>query len=103
MRPIRLLITPLFVLTAWSAVLAGGQTANDPRAPRDYRGVSTVVPGIFLTPASHAPFFGDVEILSHERLPDGTEHVTTARNHLARSSSGRIYQERHPMAPIAAQ
>ena len=57
------------------------------------------MPGIFLTPASNAPFFGDVEILSHERLPDGTEHVTTARNYLARSSSGRIYQERHPMAP----
>lgn len=100
MSPMRLhLAMPLFALTVWGAVPAGAQMAYTARAPRDYRGVFTVVPGIFLTPAPNAPFSGDVEILSHEKLPDGTEHITTARNHLARSSSGRIYQERHPLEP----
>ena len=75
-----------------------GQVGARGYMPPDSAGVGTAVPGIFLTPAANAPFSAEVEIVSHEKLPDGTEHVTAARNHMARSSSGRIYQERHAMA-----
>ncbi len=68
-----------------------------PRMPRAYRGVETVVGGIFVTPVAGAPFSATVEIVSHEKLPDGTEHVTTTRDHIARASSGRIYNERRRM------
>lgn len=73
------------------------------RLPPGYRGVTEAVPGIFLTPVPNAPFSGTVEIVSHSKLPDGSEEVTTAENHLARSSSGRIYQERHPMVAPGLQ
>lgn len=89
------------LVLACAGALAHGQIAYDAPLPHDYPGVDVVVPGIFLTPVPNAPFSGGVEILSHEKLPDGTEHIVTARNHLARSSSGRIYQERHPLAAAA--
>lgn len=94
------LVTAAVLMVAGSAVWATAQSSQGQRLPPGYRGVQQAVPGIFLTPVPNAPFSADVEIVSHEKLPDGTEHITTARNHLARSSSGRIYQERHPMAAV---
>jgi hypothetical protein len=87
---------------ALSTALAHGQTAspgaNNPNAPRttipDYPGVRTEVPGIWLPPVANAPFTATVDILTHEKLPDGTERIRTTTNHIARSSSGRIYNER---------
>ena len=81
-----------------NALVCAAQVGSRGRMPPDYSGVGTVVPGIFLTPVANAPFSAETEIVSHEKLPDGTEHMTTSRNHMARSSSGRIYQERHPLA-----
>ena len=66
--------------------------------PPGYSGVQSRVPGIFLTPVANAPFTGQVDIVSHHKLPDGTEQVTTARNTLARTSSGKVYQEYHFLA-----
>ena len=57
------------------------------------------VDGIFVTPVPNAPFSATVEIVSHEKLPNGTEHVVTTRNHIARSSSGRIRNERRQLVP----
>jgi hypothetical protein len=74
------------------------QNAEQPM-PRDYRGVQTRIGGIFVTPIANAPFSADVEIVSHIRLPDGSEHVVTTINHIARMSSGRIYNERRRMVP----
>jgi len=69
--------------------------------PRDYRGVETIVPGIFVTPVPNAPFSATVEILSHESLPDGSETNLTTTAHIARSSSGRIYNERRQLVPAS--
>ncbi|WP_158945203.1 hypothetical protein [Granulicella sp. S190] len=72
---------------------------NQQQMPRDYRGVQTLVPGIFVTPVPNAPFSATVEILSHETLPDGSENVRTTKAHIARASSGRIYNERRQLVP----
>lgn len=72
---------------------------NQQQMPRDYRGVQTIVPGIFVTPVPNAPFSATVEILSHEILPDGTTNTHTTTAHISRSSSGRIYNERRQLVP----
>ena len=71
--------------------------------PRPYRGVSVRVGGIFVTPVANAPFSATVQIVSHETLPNGSEHVVTTVNHVARSSSGRIYNERRALVSTAFQ
>ena len=67
--------------------------------PRDYRGVNVQVPGIFVTPVPNAPFSAKVDIVSQQKLPDGTVEVRTTTDHIARQSSGRIYNERRQMVP----
>ena len=67
---------------------------------RDYRGPSIRIPGIFLTPVPNAPFSASVKIVSHEKLSDGTEHVVMTMNHIARASSGVIYNERRSLVPV---
>ena len=60
-----------------------------------YRGPQVHNPRcLFVTPVPNAPFTADVDINSHQKLPDGTENIRTAINHIARDSSGRIYNER---------
>jgi hypothetical protein len=78
-------------------VLASISHAQNQQMPRDYRGVQTIVPGIFVTPIPNAPFTAVVEILSHETLPDGSTNTHTTTAHIARSSSGRIYNERRQL------
>jgi hypothetical protein len=79
--------------------IAVGTAQNQQQMPRDYRGVQTIVPGIFVTPVPNAPFSAVVEILSHENLPDGSVNTLTTTAHIARSSSGRIYNERRQLVP----
>ena len=84
-----------------SAAALTAQTPNQQRTmPPDYRGVQTVVPGIFVTPIPNAPFTATVDILSHEKLPNGTENVRTTSAQIARDSSGRIYNERRVLVPV---
>jgi hypothetical protein len=90
--PATLCFLPLLAIAQVSAV-------PGPRMPPDYRGVQTFVPGIFLTPIPNAPFTASVEIITHQKLPDGTEVVRTTTNHIARDSAGRIYNERRMMVP----
>lgn len=79
--------------------IASGPAQSQQQMPRDYRGVQTIVPGIFVTPIPNAPFAAVVEILSHETLPDGSTNTHTTTAHIARSSSGRIYNERRQLVP----
>jgi hypothetical protein len=74
---------------------------NQQQMPRDYRGVQTLIPGIFVTPVPNAPFSATVEILSHEEMPDGSINTRTTTNHIARASSGRIYNERRQLVPTS--
>jgi hypothetical protein len=86
--------------TAFSFLFAALSFAqNQPQMPRDYRGVETNVPGIFVTPVPNAPFSATVDILSHETLPDGSVNTRTTTAHVARASSGRIYNERRQLVP----
>ena len=67
--------------------------------PPDYRGVQIHIPGIFVTPVPNAPFSATVDIVSHEKLSDGTTSIRTTINHIARDSAGRIYNERRMLVP----
>src|SRR5580698_5662220 len=83
----------LFAIALSLAALAGAQ-ATKQLMPRDYRGVQTNIGGIFVTPVPNFPFTADVEVVSHIKTTDGNEHVVTTTEHIARASSGRIYNER---------
>ena len=65
--------------------------------PPDYRGVSVRIPGVFVTPVPNAPFSATVEIVSKQKLEDGSLNVRTTVNHIARDAAGRIYNERRQM------
>jgi hypothetical protein len=67
--------------------------------PREYRGPQIRIPGIFVTPIPNAPFTAKVEIISHELLPNGSVDIRTSTAHIARSSSGRIYNELRQLVP----
>jgi hypothetical protein len=97
--PSSLAAIPLFAVTALTSAQAPApQTAP---MPRPYPGVQTRIPGIFVTPVPNAPFTAKVEIISHEILPDGSVNIRTTVNHVARSSSGRIYNERRQLVPTS--
>ncbi len=91
-----LLLCGVSVAAGWS------QTASERPVPRDYRGMQVFVDGIYVTPVAGAPFTAKVQIVSHQKLADGTEHVVTSTNTVARSNSGRIYNERRQLLPQAA-
>jgi hypothetical protein len=88
----------LFAVSLALPALACAQTTTQP-VPPNYRGVQTIVGGIFVTPIPNFPFTADVEIVSHIKLDNGSEHVVTSTNHIARASSGRIYNERRVLVP----
>jgi hypothetical protein len=69
--------------------------------PRDYRSPQVHVDGVWVTPVPNAPFTATVQIVSHNKLPDGTEHVVKTENQIARSSSGRIRNERRALVPAS--
>ena len=74
------------------------QQAPTPHPP-DYPGVKTRIPGVFVTPVPGAPFSGTVEILSKEPLPNGSVYTRRTVNHIARNSSGVIYNELRKLEP----
>ena len=87
------------------ALVAAGsaQTSSGARMPPDYRGVSTHVSGIFVTPVPGAPFSATVNIVSKQVLPDGSDNTRTTIAHVARDGSGRIYNEMRAMEPVPLQ
>ena len=78
-------------------MVSGVIAQSAPQYPRPYRGAEIVVGGIFVTPVPNAPFSATVQIVLHQVLADGTQHVMTMSNQIARTSSGRIYNERRQM------
>lgn len=92
----------LLLCGVWESV-GWCQTAPERPVPRDYRGMEVQVDGIFVTPITGAPFTAKVQIVSHQRLVDGTEHVVMSSATVARSSSGRIYNERRQLLPQGYQ
>ena len=88
----------LFALSLALPVMTYAQTTSQ-LMPRDYPGVRTIVGGIFVTPIPNFPFSADVEIISHIKLENGSEHVVMTTNHIARASSGIIYNERRRLMP----
>ena len=74
-----------------------GQTG--PIVRQGYAGPQVRIPGIFVTPMPNAPFTATVNIVSHQKLPDGTEHIVTSMDRVARTSSGIIYNERRQLLP----
>jgi hypothetical protein len=52
-----------------------------------------------VTPVPNAPFSAKVDITSQEKLPDGSLNIRTSVAHIARQSSGRIYNERRVLVP----
>jgi hypothetical protein len=75
-----------------------GDSSEQPLPPI-YRGVEVRIPGIFVTPVPNSPFTAKVQIVSQEQLPDGSVRIRKTVNHIARQSSGRIYNERRQLVP----
>jgi len=82
-----------FIAALACALQTTGVHAQQASHPPDYPGVHIRIPGVFVTPVPGAPFSGNVEILSKEPLPDGSTRFRRTVNHIARSSSGVIYNE----------
>ena len=104
-RPVSVRSTRVFLL---APLLACAGTFAAARAlsqlmPRDYGGVNVRVPGIFVTPVPNAPFSAKVDIVSQQKLADGTTDVRTSTAHVARQSSGRIYNELREQVPLGFQ
>lgn len=85
------------------ATLPTTEGASGQPLPPVYRGVQIQIPGIFITPVPNAPFTAKVQIVSQEQLPDGSVRVRKTVNHIARQSSGRIYNERRQLVPPSFQ
>jgi hypothetical protein len=92
----RSLLLTLFCLTSLSSIAGFGQATSVPM-PRDYRGVNVRVGGVFVTPVPGAPFSATVDIVSKEKLPDGSLNIRTTTARIARDSAGRIYNERRQL------
>ncbi len=97
------MLRPLFVSGLLCASLAPACLAQNAQMPPDYRGVTEWVGGIFVTPVPGAPFTATVNIVSKKILPDGESGVQTTLEHIARDSSGRIYNERRAMVAAPLQ
>ena len=77
--------------------------SQERQMPRNYPGVRTIVPGIFVTPVPNQPFSAKLDIISREKLPDGSFNIRTTTAQVARTSSGRIYNERRALVTAAFQ
>jgi len=66
-----------------------------------YRGVQTIVPGVFVTPVAGAPFSAVVDIQTTVVLDNGQTAMRKSTARIARDSRGRIYNERRMLVPVA--
>lgn len=69
--------------------------------PPPYRGVSTLVSGVFVTPVPGAAFSAVVKIESTQFLPDSTSVTRKSIATIARDAQGRIYNERRGFLPAS--
>src|ERR1700744_4894691 len=91
-----------FLFLSMAASICYGQAASAPMPP-DYGGVNVRIAGVFVTPVANAPFSATVDIVSKQKLPDGSLNIRTSVAHIARDSSGRIYNERRVLVSPAFQ
>ena len=91
----------LLFVAAISLPLAAQMTTEV--APPQYAGVQTRIPGVFVTPIANIPMSAVVDISSMRIMPDGSTELRRTATHIARSSSGRIYNERRLLVPAAFQ
>jgi hypothetical protein len=104
MRSLPSLLAATSLLTIALSSASAQAPLPGPQAPpvaRFYPGVRIFIPGVFVTPVPNAPFTAKADIISHEILPDGTVNIRTTYTHIARSSSGRIYNERRQLVPAS--
>ncbi len=107
MAATRAVLLELLIVASVMTVYGQAPSAGVPRVeglvgaplPPVYRGVEVRIPGIFITPIPNAPFTAKVQIVSQEQLPDGSVRTRKTVNHIARQSSGRIYNERRQLVP----
>jgi len=84
------------VVLAAAAIVPAQQIREQPPS---YGGPFTMVPGVFVTPISGAPFSATVVIESKQTLADGTVEKRVGQTLIARDSRGRIRNERHMLMP----
>jgi hypothetical protein len=65
-----------------------------------YRGVQTIVPGVFVTPVPGVPFSAVVDIQTTVVLDNGQTAMRRGTASIARDSAGRIYNERRMLVPV---
>jgi TonB family protein len=51
------------------------------------------ISGVFIKPVPGAPFSATVEVVSRQKLPDGSVFMLKTMNHIARDSAGRTHNE----------
>lgn len=91
----------LLVAAVVTAPLAAQMTTEV--APPQYTGVQTRIPGVFVTPIANIPMSAVVDISSMRVMPDGSTELRRTACHIARTSSGKIYNERRVLVPAAFQ
>jgi hypothetical protein len=89
-------IACLAALAGLAAPLGFSQQNTSELIPQ-YRAVTTVVEGIFVTPVPGAPLTAIVEVQSAQVLADGSILAKKSVANIARDSQGRIYNERRQL------
>jgi TonB family protein len=64
---------------------SGQENPQQPTVPR--------ISGVFVKPVPGVPFSATVEVVSRQKLPDGSVFVLKTMNHIARDSAGRTHNE----------
>lgn len=92
MRHSRIALTSVFLFQVLAVFACLGQQPAASNLPKN----DLIVPnvnGIFVAPVPNAPFSGMLEILSEQKLSDGSVNILKTINHIARDSQGRTYNE----------
>jgi TonB family protein len=77
------------------AVCSGQESSNQLTVHR--------ISGVYIKPVPGAPFSGMVEIVTRQKLPDGSVSVLKSTNYIARDSLGRTHNESRRMVAAAYQ
>jgi hypothetical protein len=90
-------IACLAVVAGLAAPIGFSQQTTSELMPPQYRGVTAIVDGIFVTPVPGAPLTAIVEVQSTQVLADGSTLEKKSIANIARDSQGRIYNERRQL------
>lgn len=87
----------LAAMAGLAAPLGISQQNSGEQMPPEYRGVTAMVDGIFVTPVPGVPMTALVEVQSTQVLADGSTLAKKSIANIARDSQGRIYNERRQL------